>query len=560
MAKRRSHNPLLPGSNGRGSSSGSSSSRGGSGSSSRGSSVTIPVSPDDAYAEGGHSYRDHRWSSKDPENVWAPDMEALNLLNSAGFINDASVNGVSPDTMFNQLFQYLLGIGSGDKHSLNADQMTALFNQYLQYYMTKEARGYEESRLEESRLYNNPTNELARLMGSGISRDAALAIMQGAGAGSAAGAGSSAVMTPTVTPGAGMSDQMANAASANAANTNSVLNIINTAVGCAQALGQMVDSGINSASALQNLQMLQAQNYITQDNLQGFQSADAVVKMIQQLQLNGSIEPSDVDSWQNADDVYKWLYDHMESKGVKPLLDSGDFQRTFGSIAGREQFNRYWHNMRDSRDYGKQVDQLLRSNDLTNDLKEMDLNTSYLTYYGTMYDVVLKDQALNQAYLDYMIDVENWEQEQYETDIYAEAAYEANIQKRINTRIFEDSSNGGIGSKDAGTTGIQLMSFADWHDLRQAHIKALAEHDFGEDYWTKYFQSHVKTAKNLAFLAEHQSEIMSQMYSNDNPGMATFLSFMKTLFDSGAIDALKTGGDFVLRSAGLFKTPLPVKR
>lgn len=195
--------------------------------------------------------------------------------------NGEVTNGQLPkNATFNQMLtlnsndefsQLLASLGITQTDGLTPGQRDdwnkALLDMQLKHYADVEQRGYNEQVLAEQRQYDNPLNQLARLMGAGISRDAAIQLLSGSG-GSGAGAGSALVggAATDVPTGPAASESKLNEVQAGTAIAGSVF----SAISCFTGLVQL---GFSAPQALQQTQYLKNQNFLTGQQIKAYQSA-----------------------------------------------------------------------------------------------------------------------------------------------------------------------------------------------------------------------------------------------------------------------------------------------
>ena len=136
----------------------------------------------------------------------------------------------------------------------------SIFNNLLSYQTTQDQRQYDFNMLQEQRNYNTPTNELARLTGAGISRDAALQILS-RGATGGTGVGSDAAQ---------MLSQSAGAGSALANGSATTQGAINSAIAGIQALTGLVNMGFGVAQSVAQTRFIQNQNYMSRSQIDAY--------------------------------------------------------------------------------------------------------------------------------------------------------------------------------------------------------------------------------------------------------------------------------------------------
>lgn len=470
------------------------------------------------------------------------------VFNGTNYRGDTHGEGWAQDWFYPFLNSLLGGNGSiadmfgsdwSMSHSEQRDAMLAFLLQYANTIdqraydkqLTQDDRQYNWQKLLEQRLYDSPTNQLARLMGAGISRDAALQMLNSSGGSTGSGVAASPISNPA-----------AGAPSVPAPSGSMELQTIQTGVAAAcqiaSTVGQLMNAGMSFAQGVESVQALHFQNTMNQEQLTAYKNVNAFNEAIQQMQASGILSQEDLDSWSNADDVYKWFSDHQQTNAVKPLYDSGIINGVFGNTIGRTMFNNDWHQRRDSRNYGTQLDQLIRQNELKNDLLHMDVQTSYITFNQAIYDLLMREPQLMQEWQQVELNGINYEIREFDRDIASNEAYKANVEERVSRRVFEDAANGGIGS--GNKSGISLLSFEKWYALNMAAGRSLAYFNQGDKFWEDYFQNDVETAKALSFVRKHQSEFAANNLDTqgNNSGLAIILQLVKLMTDAGAWNAI----------------------
>lgn len=365
----------------------------------------------------GSSLRDEHAGSSTPSS---PSGSSLNV--DSDWRNILYKLGTGED--FTQLLAQL-GIGGIDpKDAAVHDWNSELLKQILQYYITQEQRKYDKSLQADQRLYDSPLNQLARLMGSGISRDAAIQMLSGGAGGSAAAGvpygqtGNQASLLPA-------SQSYANDVQAKTAIANTVFSGIG-------ALSGLVSLGFSIPQAIQQVNALSMQNFMSQKAMIGLQAADDVLGALQSAVDLGVLSTEDMDGFSNATDALNYINDHKDTNAFKSVFDNGSFANVYGSKLGRQMFSEAWNNVRQSKDAGTLLDQHLRQQDLQNDLAEINTASARRQYFvdfsTTMQDILKKNEEvalLWQAYRNGEIQIEIngqiLDQEKYRTKAAARA-------------------------------------------------------------------------------------------------------------------------------------------
>lgn len=302
----------------------------------------------------------YSWTSgKTPESVWWSHGEMGSTLPwIQALLKNSNAGGTLSQGYADVLATIIKQLQNDQNTAINPDMVMSLFNNLLSYQTTQEQRGYDYMMLNESRQYNNPTNELARYMGAGISRDAALQLLSGSAGNLGSGGGSAAAVQG---PAAG-----AGAAALNSSNAHQ--NLVNNVFNGIQMVANLVGQGMSVAQSIEQVQGMHMVNYLTQKQIGAYDSVDQVVQFLHNATMQGILEPSTLDGFSNAQDVFKWLIEHKDEEAVVPLFQSGAVANTFGSQFGREMFNNHWQQQNRSRTEGEILDKFITGMQLQNDI------------------------------------------------------------------------------------------------------------------------------------------------------------------------------------------------
>lgn len=291
---------------------------------------------------------------------------------------------VNGETDSSQLLASLLGAGNAQF----SDERWDMFYQYLLGMMQQaNQRAFDIEQRDESRLYNNPMNELARLMGSGVSRDAALEILKGSagGSGSLGVAGSGSFDAPSVSAPSGTME------------LQKQQSIAGMVFGSLAALSNLVQSGVSVAQGIEQVNQLKGQNYFSNKQIEAFDSVQQLTSALQTMQTNGEIEPSEIEKLSNANDLIKFLQKQSESNdNLKQLIKSPAYATALGTSYGRNYFNQYWKSLRDTRDEGTLLDSFIRNQQLQNTL----LNANIDKVGAEMENLGKQNSLINQQIIE----------------------------------------------------------------------------------------------------------------------------------------------------------------
>lgn len=425
-------------------------------------------------------------------------------------------------------------MNAGETQDWNKQIMDALLQRMLQ----NEQRNYNKDVLNEQRIYDSPTNQLARLMGAGISRDAALQLLGGSGSG--AGSGSALIADPMQLP--------ASAIPATQSDLNAVQKdtaIANAVFGGISAVSGLVSLGISIPSAIAQTTALSIQNAMSQKALIGLQSADSVMSALENAVQVGVLSTKDVDGFSNATDALNYIQDHKDIAAFKGLFSNGSFANVYGTKLGREMFAQAWKNVRSSKDDGTILDEYIRNQKLQNTLAELQTDQigAEIQKLGAETEAVYQDMlesCKRIAQMDAQILVLNkqgewidiqkkWQPKVWQAEINKTDAEinSLNTQTAINQDVFE-----------VNHSGVPILKQKYLDDLELAAYKSatLNSPESRKQFWQAWAMEG-ENAHALAF--------MQNCYYNSVGDFAT--QYPETwklsvgLKYSGAYDGIKTG-------------------
>lgn len=248
-----------------------------------------------------------------------------------------------------QILNLLAMVGQGN---VGEDWNKQLTETLINYILKQEQRNYDAAWRDEQRLYDNPQNALARLMGAGISRDAAIQMLNsGAGSGGAMSQGDSVSMSEGIAP----SQTRLNDIQGKTAIANSVFNGINT-------VANLMSLGFSAPQSIAQATALGIGNAMNQKMLTAINSADAVTSFIGNAVQTGALTQEQVDQCSTSDDALNLIGSMGDSSAQ--FMKSPEYASVYGTQMGREQFNRSWKNFRNSRDEGVLLDEYLKQQKL----------------------------------------------------------------------------------------------------------------------------------------------------------------------------------------------------
>lgn len=253
-----------------------------------------------------------------------------------------------------------LGINTGDMSEGQAvDWNKLLLDNQLALLSEQEKRKYNEGIRDEQRLYDNPQNVLARLMGAGISRDAAIQMLSGAG-----GSGSGGLVT-----GDAAAFNAGIPASQSALNEQQTKSIpFQTMFGAISALSGLVSLGISIPQAVVNVTAMGIQNALSKKALVGLQSADAVMTAFSNALETGALTTEQIDGFSNGTDALNYAFKNKDNSEFQEIFANGSFAQVYGTKLGRDMFSQLWKSVRASKDDGTILDNYIQNQRLQNAL------------------------------------------------------------------------------------------------------------------------------------------------------------------------------------------------
>lgn len=271
------------------------------------------------------------------------------------------LNGNLPQNISSNTLDSLKGFldGYGDMSSVERTDM--LMQYILQLLTTNDQRAWDKSVLQEQRSYDNPMNQLARLLGAGISRDAAIQLLNGSGSGSGGSAAligsGSGVSVPSVSAPSGTTEiarnQMAFGAAAAIAN----------------ALVNLCSQGMQMAQAYETYQFQKNQSYLSTQQVEDYNAVNSINQQLQILSDNGLLGEKKVEDFRSANDLTNYLKSiSADNPDVDKLVRSDAFKRATGTIFGRDYLNQIMSARRGSQDAGKLADLAITQQELNNNL------------------------------------------------------------------------------------------------------------------------------------------------------------------------------------------------
>lgn len=189
------------------------------------------------------------------------------LLGDSSYLSQFLGNLGASGAANSDFLQLLLLIASGNLNksgTIDDDLQQKLIDMFLQNMQNQEQRQYDQSVVNDERNYQSPTNQLARLMGAGISRDAALQILQGAGSSESPLVGSQSSSGITDTPTYG----------------NQLNQGFQTAFGFIGSISSLVGLGFSIPQAIHQAHFLKNQNLLSDKQISSYNSSGRAFQIL----------------------------------------------------------------------------------------------------------------------------------------------------------------------------------------------------------------------------------------------------------------------------------------
>lgn len=466
---------------------------------------------------------------------------------------------------YDQFIALLHSLGINQEQGLSGSQRDdwnkQLLDTLLNYASTQENRAYNESLRDEQRRYDDPSSQLSRLTGAGISRDAAIQLLSG---GAAAGGAAAPYSTATAIPeGIAASQSKLNGIQQATSIVGAATDVVGTAINLASL-------GLSAPQSILGAKLLKNQHLMSQSALSGFNAANNVATSIANAVTSGAIDQETVNSFSNASDVLQYLDDHRDTNAFKGLFNDGSFDLVYGTRDGRDFFNQIFHSMKDAKTYGSQVDNFIRSQDLQNSLAEIQTKQQQRDYFfglqKTLNDLIMQDEEigilwnnLNSGAIEVLINGERFEQAKIATKISnlsQTSAEHASYREKVEFDAFQNFvENGEPDEPGVNATGqemINYMVFSDWYRRLQSMLVTTSNKGY-ERHWAPDGSGYYDTSYRQAYadyLRKNQKLVYTGLLINEavqsgrlsswNGDHRSLWQFVDMWNSSGASDLVST--------------------
>ena len=473
----------------------------------------------------------------------ARQLDFLTSPSYAGVLQKFGLDG----SKFMQLLAEL-GISTGRPMSdvQQDDWNKQLLDSMLAAASEQDARNFNIKMRDEQRVWDSPTNQLARLMGAGISRDAAIQMLSGGSSGSGAGS-----VTGAAAP-------MSSGIPASQSTLNDIQGktaIAGVVFGGLSAVTGLASLGISIPSAIAQVTAMNIGNALNEKTLIGLQSADALMSAFENAIETGVLSTADIDGFKNGTDAINYAFEHKDTDVFRPLFENGSFANVYGTKLGREMFSQLWKTVRSSQTDGTILDNYIKQQELQNVISQ--LQTEQI---GAEISKIGSEESLNyQSVIESMrrvaqidaniqvldkqgkwIDIQSkWQPRVWQADISRTQAETSglNIENAINEDVFEINHAGVPMLKQAY---IDKCSFAMYHAsvLNDPHLR--------QEYWASWLMDGYN-AHALAWLKYAYNNAVGD-FARENPNL---FKLMQGFSYSGGFDAIKSAAELGGDAAGV---------
>lgn len=437
-----------------------------------------------------------------------------------------------------------------DKGSGESEYEGQLFNAILQQIFTQDQRLYDKNVTQDQRMYdynllldnrqyNSPFNQLARLLGAGISRDKAIELLSGAagvGAGAGAGAGGSAVT--------GMPSSIGSMATPGTLSSHNAGMILD-------AFTKLTNAGVSAGTAYFQARMADNSAYFSNEQRAGYDAANEVATRFQDCLYSGNFTEGEIKECSNFDDFHQLALEKAKTiPQVAELVNSPAYQKVRGSMYGRKFFNGYWDSVRDSRNSGTILDEYIRSMQYGNKLKYYDGEKAYYGVQSAIKELSIQDAQYEKLMTDIDEGRVRVKIAGKELEIKANEAARSNTEQAVYDVVMNGNYGDNVPNTSSLGSGARMMAYSQWSNLNMQFAKAYAANGTTEkrDSWIKFFEDNNDAAKYCAYIKKAMAEIQSNAVDPEkSPHVSELISLYELLKLSGALDVIEVTADVATR-------------
>lgn len=446
----------------------------------------------------------------------------FNLSNSRNAY-DQILASIGNNGELNPYIAELLGISKDQIGKLGtnySDFQQTLINMILDNITKNEQRSYDEKALQEQRLYDNPTNQLLRLMATGMSRDAAIQALQGSSDAPLVGSGA----------------DVESGASKMPSSSEQIFQGLQTGASIISAVGGMVSLGFSAAQAVQQVHYLKNANFLSDSQNRSYKLAGNAYSIL-------SAAGAAADTFDSVASA---------SSAISKLAESGDLMAqqfvNSGRLAEMQQLSPFASNVLKDMYMAEHGSDMFRKEmrriDLENDLTNAKIETEYQNVMDSLQRILESDERIKSIRQDVLIKKAQVRQENYAAD-YAE--FQSDILERL--RSISDSE---------GNDVIDLMSMSQfseiWMNMEESVSKTRDPEKFREFLNDNWSVAADLAAINAVYSSNYRANLGGK---NDDPSLiGVIMRFGKMLSDSGISEDLRAVGAIGAKVISSFLTPV----
>lgn len=463
------------------------------------------------------------------------------------------------NTGANSNLSQLISLMFGGELAWNGIQMKdwnkEVMSAALQQMLTNISNQYNEQLRDEQRVYDNPLNQLNRLTGAGVGRDAAIQILSGAGATGEPPYSTAGNVDSSGSP----SESVSNA-------VNSAATVVSMATG-------LVNMGMSANLAYKQAQFIKTQNQMSQNQLQAYLLSGDAYRLLQEGERFGVVNNEDGHLYDNVQNVAAALEDMAKAGDVT----AQDWHAT-GKIDELRKLAPYAAPI--LADFYKQS---RAGSDHDIWFNDEHAKTEWLNKVNQMtVDSLAAGVAKTEQEIRNLVADENWRTETIKLidgqlklwdaegeNSRSSAKYQRALARKTQLENLQTSSwmNGstsipfetsvGVGSIEQ--TGLELFTTQRLQDLKSGALTVLSLNK-GE-YWKKnvnHMFNDVDNLITLSLLNGLKSKTSLGVYNNLDDATKQLIGLSDAYQSAGVFDYLQTLGD-INRSTTTINTPIGTK-
>lgn len=427
------------------------------------------------------------------------------------FMGMLGKSGAGDNSAFLQLLLQIAAMNTNKPGTISDDLQKALIDMFLKNMTSQEQRQFDIERLNEQRQYDSPTNQLARLMGAGISRDAALQMLQQGQDPSLVGSGADAA-----TPDTGTSP------------TENTLNAIRTGLDFIQGVSGLVQLGFSIPTAIQQITYMKNQNYLTGLQRTAYDSAGRAFTILSNA---GAAAESFGSVGAAAKQITK-LAENGDADAVS-FIQSGGLQKMKASAPFSSQtLQSLYKSERAAGDYRKEFKLRMRQQRLQNDYLSQNINKVYQETQLAIANINKMDAETQKIYQDLIAGNLQIELLGQAVTLGSYQVHQASFEDEVLTSLEGLTTHDG---QNASTIMAQNTFYGLW-ELFEQYSTEMGSPEQIEAY-RKYLNDNKDALFSIAFVKAAQSQNQRNAWTdNGDVESAIRLGFM------GAFDLFKSSG------------------